>query len=416
MLCGCWPSWFIPNYNKDFSMPLHTKHPSGLDPILIAFQDFMADPRAEKINLSVGMCYDEDGRIPLMKAVAQAQQTLAQRNQPWGYLMGEGLPALRENAARMLLSDELFNTLQPRLAVFQTLGGTGAVRLGAELAGQLWPTAPMALSQPTWINHPAILQAAKRQVMHYPYYDSSLGGVNFDAMLQDLEGLPKGALVVLHGCCHNPTGADLSTSQWEILSDRLLELGLRAFVDVAYAGFGEGLEGDLAPVRLLARKGVPLLIALSFSKSFALYGERVGALIMIAEDSSQAEAANDFLKGVTRTLYSTPPSHGAMVVSEILADPALTALWRQELEDMRVRIHGVRGALLEALGAGPYDFSCLVRQKGLFSYTGLSAEQVHWMKTEHAVHAVSDGRICMAAINRNNIQRVAEAMRGAARI
>lgn len=389
-----------------------TSSPAAMDPILLAFQDFMADNRPEKCNLSVGMCYDESGKIPVMRAVAEAQRRIGERSAPWGYLMGEGLSALREQSAQLLFGEALRRDLGARVAVMQTLGGTGAVRLGAEMIGQLWGEAKIAVSRPTWMNHPAIFQAAGRTVVEYDYYDRERGGIQFEALLASLDALDPGTVVVLHGCCHNPTGADLDSEQWEAVADLLVKRRHIAFLDVAYAGFGEGLDADMAPVRLLASKNIPLFIALSFSKSFALYGERVGALAIVANSEKQAHDLTEMLKGITRTSYSTPPAHGALLVSEILSTPELATLWREELESMRVRIAATREALHACLDGGQYDFSMLTRQKGLFSYTGLSPQQIIRMRDEYAVHAVSDGRICIAAINELNFERVARALQG----
>lgn len=389
-----------------------TSSPAAMDPILLAFQDFMADSRPEKCNLSVGMCYDESGKIPVMRAVAEAQRRIGERSAPWGYLMGEGLSSLREQSAQLLFGEVLRRDLGARVAVMQTLGGTGAVRLGAEMIGQLWGEAKIAVSRPTWMNHPAIFQAAGRTVVEYDYYDREQGGIQYEALLASLDALDPGTVVVLHGCCHNPTGADLDSEQWEAVADLLVKRRHIAFLDVAYAGFGEGLDADMAPVRLLASKNIPLFIALSFSKSFALYGERVGTLAIVASSEKQAHDLTEMLKGITRTSYSTPPAHGALLVSEILAAPELLTLWREELESMRLRIAATRAELHARLNDCNYDFSMLVRQKGLFSYTGLSQQQIIRMKDEYAVHAVSDGRICIAAINSQNFERVALALQG----
>lgn len=384
--------------------------PRHEDPILTAFQNFAADTRPGKINLSVGMCYDEQGKIPLMAAVARAETLLAKKKQPWTYLMAEGLPALRERATELLFGASLKQQLGGRVASLQTLGGTGAVRLAGELAAQLWPQARVALSTPTWMNHPSIFQACGRTTVEYPYYDSVTKGVDFPAMLAAIEAFEPGTLVVLHGCCHNPTGADLTMPQWHQLAQCLRERKHVALLDVAYAGFGDGLDADMAPVRLLAQMDIPVLIALSFSKSFALYGERVGMLVAVTASSAQAATVTAMLKGITRTSHSTPPSHGGLLISEILGDSGLLTLWRKELEAMRIRIVQTRKALFDRLQHTDADLSFLNAQKGLFSYTGLSPRAILMMDEEFAVHAVRDGRICIAAINANNIEHVAAAL------
>ncbi|MFT8243238.1 aromatic amino acid transaminase [Roseomonas sp. BN140053] len=386
--------------------------PATQDPILLSFQDFMADPRAEKTNLGVGMYYDAQGRIPVMRAVAAAEEQVMQRQAPWGYLMSEGLPGLRAGAESLLFGDALAGSLRGRVATLQTLGGTGAIRLGAEVINRLQPGAVVAMSRPTWLNHPSTFQAAGLQVAEYPYYDRATGEVEWAAMREAVAAMPAGTVVLLHACCHNPTGADLSPGQWAELADLLAERRLVPFLDLAYGGFGDGLEADTAPVRLLAAKGLPLFVATSFSKSFALYGERVGALSVVAESAEQATMLTETMKSITRNIYSTPPTHGALLVATVLGDPVLRADWRAELESMRLRIVGTRQALLDRVGRNSgHDFGFLTRQKGLFSYSGLSVAQMQRMKAEAAVHAVEDGRICMAAVNESNIDRVAAALR-----
>jgi aromatic-amino-acid transaminase len=391
--------------------------PLPMDPILLAFQDFASDKRAERVNLSVGMYYDETGAIPVMRAVAMAEENLARRKPSWGYLMSEGVAALRKGAAQLVFGDALLESIGHRLVTMQTLGGTGAIRLAADVIHKLQPDAVVAISKPGWPNHHAIFTAAGLSVTSYAYYDLQTRGVCFDAMRESIAALPPGAVVVLHACCHNPTGADLSTEQWNELADLLFERRLTAFLDMAYAGFGDGLMEDIAPVRLLAGKGVPLFVATSFSKSFALYGERVGVLFVLVENPQQASDILDMMKSLTRTLYSTPPSHGALLVSEILGDAALRAAWQDELEAMRTRIMAIRAELLRKVSgkASVHDFRFLTKQKGLFTYSGLSSQQMDAMKRNYAVHAISDGRLCMAAINGGNMERVAEAMRSVTR-
>lgn len=386
------------------------------DPILIAFQDFGADQRAGKVNLSVGMYYDAAGRIPILRAVAQAEATLQRRAAPWGYGMGEGVPAFRAAAAKLLFGEALLGRIGPNLATMQTLGGTGALRLGAEMIRAMHPGTAVALSRPTWMNHAPIFAAAGLAITEYDYFDPANGSVDVAAMRRSLEGLAAGSVVVLHGCCHNPTGADLPAEAWPEIAALMAARGLVAFLDIAYAGFGDGLEADLAPARLLAEAGVPLLVAVSFSKSFSLYAERVGVLAVLTGSPAEAAGLIEGMKAWTRTNYSTPPAHGAMLVAEVLNTPELAAMWRAELEEMRGRILTTRAALQRRVSGNEatHDFGFLTRQKGIFSYTGLGLTQMTRLKRDFAVHAVQDGRICIAAVNEANLDRVAEGLRAVA--
>lgn len=387
--------------------------PAPLDPILLSFQAFMADPRPEKANLGVGMYYDAEGRIPLMRAVAEAERRIAQQQTPWGYLMSEGLPAFRAAVGALVFGPALVGALGARVATVQTLGGTGALRLGAELLQRLSPDAVVAVSRPSWGNHHTTFRAAGCRTVEYPYFDATTRGVDFPALRAAVAALPAGSVVLLQACCHNPTGADLSPEQWRDLAGVLRGAALVPFIDYAYGGFGEGLEQDAAPIRLLAEAGLPLLVATSFSKSFALYGERVGALSVLADTPAQAALLTEALKGVIRNQYSTPPTHGALLVATVLSDPALQAQWRAELEEMRLRILAMRRALCDRLAGNtaPPGFEVFLRQKGLFSFSGLSAAQVARLRDEHAVFAVDDGRLCMAALNEHNLDRVAQGLR-----
>lgn len=389
-------------------------HDTEIDPILRAFQDFAADARPDKVNLSVGMYYNESGTIPVLKAVSAAAQRLLARNAPWGYLMPQGYRALCDAAQALLFPIELRTALGARLVATQTLGGTGAVRMAADLYKSLNPTGQVAISRPTWLNHRAIFHAAGLPVIEYDYYSPAMGKVDIEAMCRSLAQFRPGTLVVVQGCCHNPTGADPTLAEWERVATLLAEHDLIALVDLAYGGFGDGLETDTAPVRILVQKGVRVMTALSFSKSFALYGERVGVLSVIVDTDRQVPQLYHTMTGLSRTTYSTPPSHGAMIIAEVLNDTVLHAQWKAELEEMRQRILGVRKELFNRLAGLAHDFSVIVRQKGLFSYTGFSPRTMMTMKRDFSVHGVEDGRICVAAINAHNIDRVVHAMRQAA--
>ncbi len=386
--------------------------PEAMDPIMAGFQEFGADKRADKINLGVGMYYDEDGRIPILRVVDAAEQRLAGRVASWGYLQPDGLPALREAAKRLVFGDAQVDSMGDRIATVQSLGGTGALKLGADVIRRIAPDSTVAMSRPTWGNHPSIFAGAGLRVSEYPYFDPATGGVDGTAMRGAVAAMAPGTVLLLHACCHNPTGADLSAEDWRMLARLIRERRLVPFLDMAYAGFAEGLEADSQPARLLAELGVPVFVATSFSKSFALYGERIGALSIVAADAKQAGLVLEQVKIAIRTNYSTPPSHGALLVSTILGDTALHAQWTAELDGMRQRIRRMREGLAARLsGNNALDFGRLVRQKGLFSYSGLSAAQMARLKEEFAIYGVSDGRLCMAALTERTLDRVAAGIR-----
>jgi aromatic-amino-acid transaminase len=387
--------------------------PLGLDPVLLSIEQFVADPRRQKVNLGVGMYYDADGRIPLMAAVREAETRFQARLANWGYGVSEGQASLRSGAASLVFGAGHPLIEEGRIATVQTLGGTGALRLGAELLAQLSPAATVALSAPTWSNHTTIFTTARMKLTNYPYYDATTGGLDAAGMWAAIGALAPGSVVVLHACCHNPTGVDLTPAQWQDLAELLVERQLVPFIDLAYQGFADGLDADAYGVRLLAETGLPLFVATSFSKSFALYGERVGALMVVTGTRAQAQLLVDQSKSTIRNMYSTPPAHGGTLVGDILSSPELNTIWRAELEGMRLRIHDMRAALYERLkGANALaDFSYIVHQRGLFSYSGLSPSQILRLREVHAIHAISDGRICVAALNPGNLDRVAEAIK-----
>ncbi len=389
--------------------------PEALDPIMAGFQEFGADKRPERINLGVGMYYDEDGRIPILGVVEAAERRLAERVATWGYLMPDGLPTLRDGAKRLVFGDALVAGMGKRIATVQSLGGTGALKLGADVIRRVAPDSVVAMSRPTWGNHPAIFGGAGLRVSEYPYFDSATGGVDWPAMRDAVAAMAPGTVLLLHACCHNPTGADISAEDWRTLAGLIRERRLVPFLDMAYAGFAEGLEVDSQPARLLAELGVPLFVATSFSKSFALYGERIGALSVVAADARQAGLVLEQVKIAVRTNYSTPPSHGALLVSTILGDPALHAQWIAELDGMRQRVRRMREGLAARLsGSNALDFGRFVQQKGLFSYSGLGAAQMARLKDEFAIYGVSDGRLCMAALTERTLDRVAAGIRAVA--
>lgn len=382
------------------------------DPILGLNEQYNTDDRSNKVNLGVGVYYNDEGRIPLLKAVREAEVSLSETARARGYLPIEGLGAYNKAAQKLLLGDDSDVIESGRAITVQTLGGTGALKIGADFLRQLLPTSKVVISNPSWENHRALFERAGFQVDTYPYYDAATHGLDFDGMLAALKSLPAGTVVVLHACCHNPTGVDPTFEQWEQIADAVQEAQLVPFLDIAYQGFGTGLQEDAGVVRLFASRGMTMLISSSFSKSFSLYGERVGALTLVTRSDAESERVLSQLKRVVRTNYSNPPTHGGAVVSMVLNTPELNGLWVEELAEMRERIRLMRSQLVEKLSAQgvSQDFSFVLDQRGMFSYSGLTAPQVEALRVEHGVYAVSSGRICVAALNSGNIDYVASAI------
>jgi len=382
------------------------------DPILSLMERFKDDPRADKVNLSIGLYYNEDGIIPQLQAVAQAETRL--NAQPHGaslYLPMEGLNTYRHGIAPLLFGDDHPVLRQNRVATIQTLGGSGALKIGADFLKRYFPNSRVWVSDPTWENHIAIFEGAGFDVNTYPWFDAQTNGVRFDALLEKLNTLPEQDIVLMHPCCHNPTGADLTNAQWDAVIEVLKNRNLIPFLDIAYQGFGSGMDEDAYAIRAIARAGLPVLVSNSFSKIFSLYGERVGGLSVVCEDSDTASRVLGQLKATVRRNYSSPPSFGAQVVSAVLSDAALKATWIAEVEAMRVRILAMRQALVEVLReAVPHgNFDYLLKQRGMFSYTGLSAAQVDRLRDEFGVYLIASGRMCVAGLNAGNVQRVAQA-------
>ncbi|EJM96285.1 amino acid aminotransferase [Herbaspirillum sp. YR522] len=384
--------------------------PYAGDPILSLMEHYQRDERADKVNLSIGIYADGHGAIPVLSSVRAADLELAASPTPATYLPMEGHAAYRHAVAALLFGADL--PPAQHLAVVQTLGGSGALKVGADLIARFFPQPTIWIPDPTWDNHIGIFEGAGFTTERYPYYDPQTKGLAFDAMLAKLDGLPRGAVVLLHPCCHNPTGVDPLREQWVQIIDLLQRRGLLPFFDLAYQGFAEGLEQDVWPVRECVRRGMAFLLSNSFSKIFSLYGERVGALSVFCPQAGQAENVLGQLKLTVRRNYSSPPMHGALIVARVLGDAALRLQWQGELEQMRVRVRDMRtmlGAQLET-AVPDRDFSFLLRQHGMFGYTGLSAAQVDRLRDEFGVYAVHSGRICVAGLNDNNVARVAEAM------
>jgi aromatic-amino-acid transaminase len=382
------------------------------DPILGLNEAFNADPRPVKVNLGVGVYYNEQGRIPLLECVRAAEQEQVKLASPRGYVQMEGPPAYAAQVQRLLLGTDSRLFGSGRCVTAEALGGTGALRIGADLVKRLNPRASVWISEPSWENHRALFEAAGFEVHSYPYYDPATHGLDFSRMLAALERAEEGSVVVLHACCHNPTGVDPDAAQWRQIVDCVVRRKLVPFLDIAYQGFGEGLEADAAVVRLVAAAEVDALVASSFSKSFSLYGERVGALTVLTESRDQSERVLSQLKRVIRTNYSNPPTHGAALVTAVLSSPDLRKQWESELAGMRDRIRSMRERLVEGLAQRRVgrDFAFVRRQRGMFSYSGLTAAQVDRLREQHGVYAVSTGRICVAALNSGNIDRVCDAI------
>ena len=382
------------------------------DPILSLMERFKEDPRSDKVNLSIGLYYNEEGIIPQLQAVAEAEARL--NAVPHGaslYLPMEGLNSYRNTIAPLLFGADHAVLTQKRVATIQTLGGSGALKVGADFLKKYFPDSGVWVSDPTWENHVAIFEGAGFTVQTYPWFDSETNGVRVDALLEKLNTLPERSIVLLHPCCHNPTGADLTNAQWDAVIDVLKTRNLIPFLDIAYQGFGAGMEEDAYAIRAVASAGLPALVSNSFSKIFSLYGERVGGLSVVCEDAEAAGRVLGQLKATVRRIYSSPPNFGAQVVATVLGDDRLKASWLAEVESMRKRILTMRQELVDGLkeAVPGHNFDYLLKQRGMFSYTGLSAAQVDRLREEFGVYLISSGRMCVAGLNASNVHRVAQA-------
>lgn len=383
------------------------------DPILGLTETFLADTRPHKINLGVGIYVDEQGHIPLMRAVHEVEQAMAAAGTPRGYLPIDGLPAYVQLTQRLLFGADSPLLQAGRVATAQTIGGSAALRVAADLLKQVAGAgAKIAISNPSWGNHHVVFRTAGFGLLEYRYYDPATHGLDFAGMLEDLARLEPGTVVLLHACCHNPTGVDLSADQWQRTIDLLKDRGLLPFVDMAYQGFDQGIAADATAVRLLAASGIDaFVVANSYSKSFSLYGERVGAVSMIGADREEAARLLSKIKQTIRANYSSPAAHGAGLVAGVLGSSELRERWEQELGEMRTRIHAMRAGLVERLAShGAAGFGFVQSQAGMFSYSGLSKAQVLRLREEHAIYALDSGRICVAALNRANLDTVAAAV------
>ena len=382
------------------------------DPILGLNEQFNADPNPAKVNLGVGVYFDENGKLPLLQCVQAAEKMMMEAPKPRGYLPIDGIAAYDKAVQGLVFGADSAAIMAGRIATVQALGGTGGLKVGADLLKRMNPSATVLISDPSWENHRALFEAAGFEVAQYPYYDAPKRGIAFDAMLAALDSAAAGTIVVLHACCHNPTGYDITLDQWAQVIATVQARALVPFLDMAYQGFGEGIVEDGAVVGMFMAAGLDFFVATSFSKSFSLYGERVGALSVVCESKDAAARVLSQLKRVIRSNYSTPPTHGAQVVSLVLTTPALRTLWESELAGMRVRIKEMRVALQAKLQAGgmKQDMSFITRQKGMFSYSGLGKAQMERLRGEFGVYGVDSGRICVAALNNANIDATVAAI------
>ena len=382
------------------------------DPILGLNEQFNTDPNPAKVNLGVGVYFDENGMLPLLQCVQEAEKMMMQAPKPRGYLPIDGIAAYDKAVQNLVFGADTEAVKSGRIATVQGLGGTGGLKVGADFLKRLHPESQVLISDPSWENHRALFESAGFVVNHYPYYDAKKRGVDFAAMLAALQGAAPGSIVVLHACCHNPTGYDITLAQWAQVIAAVKDRGLTPFLDMAYQGFGEGITQDGAAVGLFMAAGLDFFVATSFSKSFSLYGERVGALSVVCQTREEAERVLSQLKRVIRSNYSNPPIHGAQVVATVLTSPALRGLWEEELAGMRKRIQEMRKALQSKLmQAGlKQDMSFITRQKGMFSYSGLGKAQMQRLRSEFGIYGVDSGRICVAALNHKNIDAVVRAI------
>jgi aromatic-amino-acid transaminase len=382
------------------------------DPILGLTELYNADPSTAKINLGVGVYYDDNGKVPLLECVRRAEQELVQKASPRAYLPIDGLPAYDKAVQALVFGADSKPIAEKRVVTVQAIGGTGGLKIGADFLRRLLPDAQVWISDPSWENHRGLFENAGFKVNAYPYYDPATRGLNFAAMRSALETMPAGSIVVLHACCHNPTGVDLDATQWAEVLDIVTSRNLLPFLDIAYQGFGDGLEADGAVVRQFAEAGGPVFVSNSFSKSFSLYGERIGALSVVADSADEATRVLSQLKRTVRTNYSNPPTHGGQIVATVLNSAPLRAVWESELAQMRERIRTMRRQLVDHIHrrVPGVDFEFVVRQRGMFSYSGLSKEQVRRLREEFSVYAIDTGRICVAALNSGNIDRAADAI------
>ena len=382
------------------------------DPILGLNEQFAADTNPNKVNLGVGVYFDENGKLPLLQCVQAAEKAMMAAPKPRGYLPIDGIAAYDDGVKKLVFGAESEPYRSGRVATVQGLGGTGALKIGADFLKHLNPNARVLISDPSWENHRALFTQAGFEVGTYRYYDAATRALNFEGMLADLNAAAPGTIVVLHACCHNPTGYDISAAQWDQVIAAVKARGLTPFLDMAYQGFAEGIAEDGAVIGKFVAAGLTFFVSTSFSKSFSLYGERVGALSVLCTDKDEAARVLSQLKIMIRTNYSNPPTHGGAVVAPVLGDAALRAQWEQELAGMRTRIKAMRKKLVEGLKAAgvKQDMGFITTQIGMFSYSGLSKEQMVRLRNEFGVYGTDTGRMCVAALNEKNIDYVCQSI------
>ncbi|MGD9831336.1 MAG: aromatic amino acid transaminase [Piscinibacter sp.] len=386
--------------------------PFAGDPILSLNEDFQKDPRPHKINLSIGIYFDDAGRIPVLESVKRAEAQLLAEGGAKPYLPIEGAANFRSAVQALLFGADHEAVTSGRVATIQSVGSSGGLKVGADFIARWFPGSGVWVSDPTWDNHRSMFEGAGIAVNTYPYYDAKSGGVRFADMLATLDKLPARSVVLLHACCHNPTGVDLTRAQWDELIPLLKRRNLIPYLDLAYQGFGDGIAEDAYAIRAIAAAGLSAFVANSFSKSMSVYGERAGALSVVCPDAAQAALVLGQLKFTVRRNYSSPPIHGGQIVAKVLTDPALRALWEGELAAMRTRMLAMRAQLHSVLSAKlpGRDFGYFLSQRGMFSYTGLSAAQVDRLREEFAVYLIRSGRLCIAGLNTGNVEATAQAM------
>jgi len=382
------------------------------DPILGLNEQFATDTNPNKVNLGVGVYFDDNGKLPLLQCVQAAEKAMMEKPSARAYLPIDGIAAYDAAVKSLVFGADSEPVSSGRVATVQGIGGTGGLKIGADFLKKLSPNAKVMISDPSWENHRALFSSAGFQVESYAYYDAEKHGVNFDGMLASLNAAAAGTIVVLHACCHNPTGYDISSAQWEQVIAVIKAKNLTTFLDMAYQGFGHGIAEDGAVIGKFVASGLNFFVSTSFSKSFSLYGERVGALSVVCADKEECGRVLSQLKIVIRTNYSNPPIHGGAVVAAVLANPEWRATWEQELGEMRIRIKAMRQKLVDGLKAAgvKQDMSFITTQIGMFSYSGLNKDQMVRLRSEFGVYGTDTGRMCVAALNSKNIDYVCQAI------
>ena len=392
--------------------PLAAVQMAPKDPILGVTEAFVADQNPNKVNLGVGVYTDDNGKVPLLECVRKAEELRVKSGTPKSYLPIDGIAAYDAAVRELVFGQDCRALQEKRIVTVQALGGTGGLKIGADFLRQVAPGATVWISEPSWENHRALFESAGFPVKSYAYYDPSTKGLDFPGMLAALKAMPAGSIIVLHACCHNPTGVDLSQEQWREVLSAVQARGLIPFLDIAYQGFGDGTDADAYAVRLFADAMQPVFVSSSYSKSFSLYGERVGSFSLVTASAEEAARVLSNLKRIVRTTYSNPPTHGGDIVLRVLTTPELRTQWDQELAGMRDRIKAMRKALVEGIQqrVPGSDFSFILRQRGMFSYSGLTKAQVDRLRAEYSIYAIDTGRICVAALTTRNIGNVVEAI------